>query len=115
MVNKRRIRRKIILPSMLALAILVVAILSTNTLYAKSSSYSPIMIKYSQYFNLLESEEQDTSPDFQDEKNADRYALFAEKLNDLELAGKITESQKETFLDKYNEIQTAMQERGYNI
>ena len=100
MVNKRRIRRKIILPSMLALAILVVAILSTNTLYAKSS-YSPIMTKYSQYFNLLESEEQDTSYDATDEKNADRYARFAEKLNDLELAGKITESQKEKILDNY--------------
>jgi len=61
----KNIRRKVILPTMLALSILVVGILATNVT-AANSNYPPIVTKIAQKFNLMMSAMSDRQKCLQD-------------------------------------------------
>jgi len=106
----RHVRKKIIFPAVLALAILVVGILATNVSAQDVSNYPPLVQKIAERFNLNVSEVEEVFDEDRDARRADRYAHFAEGLNDLVSEGKLTGSQKEAILDKHEEMQDKMEE-----
>jgi len=108
MLNK--VKKKIILPTVLALSVLVIGILATNVSAQDSSNYPPIVQKIAERFNLNVSDVQEVFDEERDERRADMYAHFAERLNDLIAEGKLTEAQKEAILDKHEEMQDKMEE-----
>jgi len=103
-------KRKIFLPAMLAFSIFVIGILATNVSAQDVSNYPPIVQKIADKFNLNVTEVQQVFDQDRDERRADRYAQFAEDLNDLVTEGKLTETQKEAILDKHEEMQDKMEE-----
>ena len=105
----KNIRRKVILPTMLALSILVVGILATNVT-AANSNYPPIVTKIAQKFNLNISDVQEVFDDERDERRAEMFARFSERLDELVSSGEITSSQKGAILDKHEEMQNKMDE-----
>lgn len=88
----------------------MVGILATNTFANEVSSYPPIVQKIADRFNLNVGEVQKVFDDERDERRADMYAHFAERLNDLVTEGKLTESQKGAILNKHEEMQDKMEE-----
>lgn len=103
-------KKKIILPTILALSVLVVGILATNVSAQDVSNYPPIVQKIAERFNLNVTEVQQVFDEERDERRADMYAHFAERFNDLVSEGKLTETQKEAILDKHEEMQNSMEE-----
>jgi len=98
-------KKKIILPTILALSVLVVGILATGVSAQDASNYPPIVQKISDKFNLNVSDVQQVFDEEADEKRAERFAFFADRLDDLVSQGKLTEAQKEAVLDKHEEMQ----------
>ncbi|EKE14601.1 MAG: hypothetical protein ACD_12C00399G0002, partial [uncultured bacterium] len=80
---------------MLALSILVVGILATNSVTAANTNYPPIVTKIAQKFNLNVSDVQTVFDDDRDERRAEMFARFSDKLDELVSSGEITASQKE--------------------
>lgn len=101
-------KKKIFLPTMLALAILVVGILAASPVSAQNVSSNSLVKKLSQRFNLEESDVQKVFDDYKSERRADNFAFYSEKLDSLVSAGKITQDQKEVLLDKHEEMQDKM-------
>ena len=103
-------KKKIILPSILALSILVVGILASGVSAKDASNYPPIVQKIAEHFNLDVSEVEEVFDEERDERRAESFARFADRLDDLVFEGKLIESQKEEILDKHEEMQDAMEE-----
>jgi len=101
---------KLRLPTVLALSVLVIGILASNVSAQDASNYPPIVQKIAERFNLNVSEVEQVFDEERDERRADMYAHFAERLNDLVTEGKLTEAQKEAILDKHEEMQNSMEE-----
>lgn len=110
-VKSMKLKKKIILPSMLAIAVLAVGILAANPVLAQTSSgYQTLVQEIADNFGLPEAEVRDVLDDYRDERKANIYAMVAERLNELELDGVITESQKDAILDKHEETQNKIEE-----
>jgi hypothetical protein len=102
-------KKKIILPTILALSVLVVGILASGVSAQDTSNYPPIVQKISDKFNLNVSDVQQVFDEEADEKRAERFAFFADRLDELVSEGKLTEAQKESILDKHEEMQDKME------
>jgi len=103
-------KRKIFLPVFLSLAILTVGILATKVKAEEVGSYPPIVQKIAERFNLNVSDVKQVFDEERDERRADRYARFTERLNDLVSEGKLTEDQKDAVLAKHEEMQNQIEE-----
>lgn len=104
-------KKRIILPTVLAVSILFIGILAATKVSAEDSSYyPPIVQKIAEHFNLNVGDVQKVFDEERDERRADKYAFFAERLNDLVSEGKLTEAQKEAILDKHEEMQDKNEE-----
>lgn len=101
-------KKKVIFPTMLALAILTIGILATNV-SAQNSQYPPVVQKIAQKFNLDVSEVQKVFDEDRDARRAEMYASFSDRLDELVLAGKITSSQKEVILEKHEQMRDKME------
>jgi len=101
---KVRKRLKVFLPSFLALSILVIGILANTPVLNEFSGYPPLVRSISQKIDLKDAEVADIFGNDSDEVEAERYAKFADKLDDLVIAGKITEKQKGKLLDSYDPL-----------
>lgn len=96
--------KKIILPSILALAVLTV-LLSSQTVFASEQSNYPVIVeRISEKFNLNKDEVNQVFNEVRDEHHADRYARWADKLSDLVISGELTEAKKDLILAKYQEM-----------
>jgi len=103
-------RKKIILPTFLALSVLVVGMLAVANVSAQElSDYPPVVQKIAERFNLNIDDVEKIFDEERDEKRADMYAEFAERLNDYVSKGKLTEVQKEAILDKHEEMQNQIE------
>jgi hypothetical protein len=102
--GEKFMKKKIILPAVLALSVLVIGILTTNVAAQEAGFYSPIVEKIAERFNLNVSEVQEVF----DERRAEMYARFADRLDEMVSEGKLTESQKEAILEKHEEMYDAM-------
>jgi heat shock protein HspQ len=100
---------KILLPSMLALAILITGILATRVSAEEVSNYPPIVQRIADEFNLNVSEVEEVFDDERDERRAEMYALFAERLNDAVSEGKLTEDQRDVILEHHEDMQNQME------
>lgn len=106
-VNKKVVR--IFLPAFLALAILVVGILASNAQAQEVNQYPPVVQKIADKFNLNVTEVQQVFDEERDVRRADRYAHFAERLNDFVAEGQLTEEQKEAILERHESMQDEME------
>lgn len=102
-------KRKIILPTMLALSILTIGILATNVT-AQQVSYPPMVAKIANRFNLNVSDVQQVFDEDREERRADMFARFSERLDGLVSSGELTSTQKDAILDKHEEMQNKMDE-----
>lgn len=106
----RIIKKKVLLPTILAISVLVVGILAaTNVSAQDTANYPPIVQKIADRFNLNVSEVEQVFDEARDERRAEMYANFADRLDDLVSEGKLTETQKEAVLDKHEEVQDKME------
>ncbi|OGM10414.1 hypothetical protein A2Z67_02935 [Candidatus Woesebacteria bacterium RBG_13_36_22] len=103
-------KKKIILPAVLALSVLVVGILATNVYAQEISDYPAIVQKIADEFNLNISDVQQVSDEERDEKRAEAFARFADRLDDSVTDGKLTNAQKDAILDKHEEMQDKTEE-----
>lgn len=103
-------KKKIILPTILALSVLVVGLMATNVLAQDTSNYPPLVQKIADRFNLNVSDVEEVFDEERDERRAEMFALFADRLDELVSEGKLTEAQKEVILDKHEEMQDKMEE-----
>jgi len=94
-----KIRKRIIFPSILAMLIFVNGVLATNNLLLNFNSFPDVVRQVTKDINLSEDF---MLSDNLDEKKADEYAVYAEKLNDLVNAGKMAEKVRENLLDTYD-------------
>jgi hypothetical protein len=76
---------------------------------AQDAVYPPIVQKIAQRFNLDEADVQAVFDEERDEHHAEMQAKFIEKLDDMVNDGKITTEQKESILDKHEEMQNKME------
>lgn len=103
-------KKKIMLPTILALSVLVVGVLATGVDAQNASNYPPIVQKIADKFNLNVSEVEQVFDQERDEHRAEKFALFADRLDDLVSEGKLTDIQKEAILDKHEEMQDSIEE-----
>ena len=101
---------RIFLPAFLALAILSVGMLATKVKAEEYSNYPPIAQKIAERFNLNVGDVEDVFDEQRDERRADRYAYFTERLDDLVEEGTLTEGQREELIEMHETKQDAMQE-----
>lgn len=101
-------KKRIFFPSIMALAILTIGILSTSSISAQDTSYSPIVEKIATHFNLNKDEVNKVFEEERDERHADMFANWAERLDDLVSEGKLTEEEKNKILDKHAQMQEKM-------
>ncbi len=102
-------KKKIILPTILALSVLVVGLMATNVLAQDTSNYPPLVQKIADRFNLNVSDVEEVFDEEKDERRAEMFALFADRLDEIVSEGKLTEAQKEAILDKHEEMQDKME------
>lgn len=103
--------KRVILPTLLLSGALAVGSLGFAKVYAQENTeYPPIVIKLAERFGLNASDVQNVFQEVNDEHEADRQARFAEYLDDLVSDGKLTETQKQTILDKHEEMESRMEE-----
>ncbi len=105
-----KINKKIFFPTVLALAVLTVGILSTSVISAQDSSYPTIVERLAERFGLNKDEVQQVFEDEHQERKAEMYANWAERLDDLVAEGKLTETQKQAILDKHEEMEGKIEE-----
>lgn len=103
-------KKKIILPTILALSVLVIGVLSTSVSAQDASNYPSIVQKIAERFNLNVSDVEQVFDEERDERRAEMFANFADRLDDLVSEDKLTEAQKEAILDKHEDIQDRMEE-----
>lgn len=101
-------KRRILLPSILALAVLTVGILATPKVSAQEATYPLIVQRIAEEFGLNAAEVNQVFEEVKEEHNAEVYAMWAEKLSDEVAEGKITEAQKEEILAKHEELREKM-------
>lgn len=102
-------KKKIILPTVFALSILVIGILSSNNVSAQQT-YPSIVTRIAQKFNLKVSDVEVVFDEERDARRAEMFARFSENLDELVTSGKITSEQKEAILDKHEEMQNKMED-----
>jgi|SRR3989344_7538263 len=103
-------KKKLIIPTILVATIAIAGLLSVKVILAQEiTSYPPIVQRIAQRFNLPENEVQEVFQEVWDERQAERYANWEDKLNDAVSEGKITQEQKQAILDKYQEMQDKME------
>lgn len=102
-------KNKIILPTVFALSVLVIGILATSNAKAQQN-YPTIVTKLAQRFNLKIEDVEEVFDEERDERRAEMFARFSERLDELVSQGKITSAQKETILDKHEEMRDKMDE-----
>src|SRR3972149_5597504 len=76
----------------------------------RSSSSPPIVQKLVEKFGLDAEEVMEVFEAQREENQAERRAKFVERLNELVSEGKITSSQKDLILSKFDELQSKMEE-----
>ena len=102
-------KKKILLPAIFAIAILAVGVLSTTAVSAQDSVYPPIIERIAEKFNLNKDDVKNVFEEVHNERAADMYANFVERLDDLVAEGKLTAEQKQALLDKHEEIQKELE------
>ncbi len=97
--------KTLIVSTFLVVSLLMVGFLSTSSITAAdAAAYPTIIERLSSKFNLNKDDVQGVFEEVRDEHQAQMYASWADRLDDLVSEGKITEEQKQAILDKQNEI-----------
>lgn len=108
--------KKLILPTTVALGLIVFSLMSVSYASAKNitgksiNGRSRIIQKIAEEFNLNESDVEAVFEEEKEERFAEMQALWIEKLDDLVNDGKISSDQKQAILDKHEEMYTKMTE-----
>jgi len=103
-------KKKIVLPAFLAIAILAIGILATGVSAEESYSYPAVVQRLANRFNLNVRDVRRVFDEERDERRAEAFARFADRLDDLISEGKITEEQKDAILDKHEDMHNTMEE-----
>lgn len=103
-------KKKIVLPAFLALAVLAVGILATGVSAQDTSDYPPLVQRIANRFSINAGDVQEVFDEERDERHAEAFARFADRLDELVSDGKLTEDQKEAMMDKHAEMHDAMEE-----
>jgi flagellar motility protein MotE (MotC chaperone) len=106
-------KKRIVLPSIVALSILIIALQASNVLTDNLTNYSPIAQKIAEQLDIDAEEAEEVYDEEKDERRAESFAYFADRLDNLVDEGEITEVQREDLLDKHEEIQDALEEYQY--
>ena len=99
-------KKKIIIPSIFAVAVLALAVMMSSSVSAQNDENgNTLSYRIAQRFGLNETEVREEFDTFRDERRADMYAKYAERLNDLMAEGKLTKEQRDKILEKHEEMQ----------
>lgn len=96
-------KKRIIIPAILLTGALAVGTLGV-TITSAQTSYPPIVQKLAEKFNLNQADVMAVFTQVSDEKQADMYARWEERLTGAVNAGKITADQKQAILDEESKI-----------
>jgi len=97
-------RNRFLVPTFLAVSILMVGVISTSVVSAQVSSYPPVVERLAERFGLDKGEVKQFFDEVHSEHQADMYASWVERLDDLVAQGDITSEQKEELLTKLDEM-----------
>lgn len=100
-------KRRIIIPGIAVFLLLGIGVMNLSAVYARV----PLQNLFQQY-EVNVDEVEDVLQDLQDEKSAQRFAFWAEKLDEAVHYGKITNEQKELIIDKAFDVQERLTEIG---
>lgn len=101
-------KKKLLIPGIAVFVLLGIGIMSLSAVYAKGieqGTYAPFVERLSQKFEVNPAEVEDVLQDLQDEKSAEKYAFWSEKLDEAVHYGKITNAQKEAIVDKAFDVE----------
>lgn len=98
-------KNKIILPGVIAVGILAIAIFAASPSFAQDTTTNTLVQRIAQRFNLSEDDVQAEFDSFHDQRRAERFAIFADRLDELVSDGKLTTEQKDAILEKHEEAQ----------
>lgn len=93
-------KKRIVLPSVLALAILATILTSRGVSAQDLENYPTIVQKIADQFDPDVNDGEEVFDDERDERRAEAFARFADRLDDLVLEGKITRVQRDEILDR---------------
>src|SRR4030042_3707431 len=101
-----KINKKIVIPSIITLAVVLASIYGGNYVFANDAvSSPPIISKIAQKFNLNEQEVNEVFEQERQEMWQNRQKIQEERLNQAVTDGIITQEQKTKLLEKMNEWQ----------
>ncbi|MBI2103450.1 hypothetical protein HYT59_00430 [Candidatus Woesebacteria bacterium] len=107
----KNIKKRLLLPTIVVVSILMVGVLTASLVSAQdSSAYPTIIERLSDRFGLNKDDVKEVFEEVRDEHKAEMYANWAERLDDLVADGKITSDQKQAILDKHEEFENKMEE-----
>lgn len=97
-------KRKIVLPSILAVAVLLTMVSVTKISAQEETTYPVIVQRLAEKFSLDKDEVKQVFDEVRDEHHADMYALWVERLDSLVADGKLSQTQKDALIAKYEEM-----------
>ncbi len=101
--------KKVFIPSLLVLSLLLVGIVSSGSVSASDSSqFSPLVQRLVERFNLREDEVLEVVDEFRAEHWAEMESRFEDRLDRAVDDGRITEDQKKAILEKREEMRADM-------
>jgi len=101
--------RKFVIPALFIVSILAVGTVGITKVYAQDAgTYPPVVQKLAERFNLKEEEVVQVFEEVRDEQRAERYAIWADKLDELVARGELSEEQKEALIEKHAEFEEKM-------
>src|SRR3989344_2846072 len=104
-------KKKIFLSSVVMTGLLAVGAIGILPASAQEATdYPTIIQKLAERFGLNVEEVQDVFEEERAEHHAEMLESFEDRLNEAVTEGKITEEQKQTILDKHEELEAKMEE-----
>ncbi len=109
--DKNMTKKKFVFPSIIAIAIIAITLMSANYVSAQEGVVNrPIVQRLAEKFNLDTNEVQKVFDEERETRQAERYALFVEKLDDLVAEGKLTQEQKDYLVAHHEKMQGVHEE-----
>lgn len=108
--KKTRKRLKLLIPLLAVMMLASATYATTNVKADDSKTFSPLVKRMIERFNLNENEVEEVVDEFRDEHHFRMQERMAERLGNLISEGLITEEQKDSLLDKFAEMRMEHEE-----
>lgn len=102
-------RRNLIIPTMLIIALLATGAFSTQAVFAQEDpNYRPLVQRLADEFGLQEEEVEQVIEEVRQERHEQLYQAWIDRLNTAVVLGKLTQEQMDALVVKQNEVMLGM-------